>query len=390
MTPQAPPDANALRELFDHDRAASFGAEEEVMLLDPDSLDLCDRASELLNELRERDGFKLELPASQLEIVSPPCSRIDALAEHLRAGRARLLDGLAGGVRVAAAGVHPFAAAEGALNTGDRYEQIEREYRSAVRRQLVCGLHVHVGLAGSDRVLAVYNALRGHLPDLAALGANAPIHLGRDSGMASVRPSITTALPRQGVPPAFASWENYAAALAWAAHSGRLRNVREWWWELRLHPALGTIEMRVPDAQSLPADAAALIATASALVLWLAARHDAADLPPVASSWRIAENRWSAARHGIHGGMADLQTGRTQDTGDRLHRLLDELEPFAASVAGAEQLSHAHLLADSNGADRQRMLARDLGLPGLVSVLSDSFADPMQENELPRAGAGAQ
>lgn len=369
--------ADALRGLFEHSRPPSFGAEEEVMILDAGSLDLLPDAARLLQGLSDRRGLKLELPASQLEIVAPACASVEELVRELQDGRRRLVHGLPSAARVAAAGAHPFAAPEGELNRGDRYEGIEREYGPAVRRQLVCGLHVHVGIHGPDRVLAVYNALRSHLPDLAALGANAPMHAGRDSGMASVRPGIAGLLPRQGVPPAFASWEDLAAAFAWGASAGRLRNAREWWWELRIHPVLGTIEVRVPDAQTVLADAAAIVATVAALVLWLAARHDAGELLPVAETWRIAENRWSAARYGIHGEMVDLQTGERLATRERLHRLLVELEPFAAAAGGSEHLPQADRLADLNGADRQRAIAAERGLVGLTDSLAHSFLDPL-------------
>lgn len=353
------------------------------MVLDPDSLDLLPAAQSLLAGLAGREGVKLELSASQLEIVSPASDSVARLVQHMQDGRRRLADDLSGLARLASAGAHPFAAAEGELNGGARYAAIEREYGPVARRQLICGLHVHVGISGADRTLAVYNALRGHLPDLAALGANAPVHAGRDSGMASVRPGIAAMLPRQGIPPSFDSWEEIAAGLAWGQRARRLHSPREWWWELRIHPLLGTIEVRVPDAQTLPTDAAALVATVAAVVLWLAKRHDAGDLPPVARSWQIAENRWSAARFGIHGEMVDLQSGERIATRERLHRLLAEIEPFAAAVGGSGHLLRADRLADANGADRQRQIASERGPIALTAHLADSFLEPVEPSSQP-------
>ena len=124
------------------------------------------------------------------------------------------------------------------------------------------GLHVHVAIRGADRALAVYNALRSHLPELAALAANAPFYEGRDSGLASVRSRISGLLPRQGVPPALPSWDAYEEALRWCAFD----DPRQWWWELRLHPVFGTVEVRVPDTQTTVADTAAVGAVVHALV----------------------------------------------------------------------------------------------------------------------------
>jgi hypothetical protein len=194
--------------------------------------------------------------------------------------------------------------------------------------------------------------------------------------MASVRPLIASALPRQGVPPAYAGFRELAGELSWGLRAQRLHSVREWWWELRLHPELGTLEIRVPDAQSRVEDAAALVAVAATLALWLAARHRAGDLPAPAPGWRIEENRWSAARHGVHGRMADLDTGRTSWTGERLHELLETLAEHAREIGAEPHLARAHALAESNGADAQRRLAAELGAERLVDHLCDAFLDP--------------
>jgi carboxylate-amine ligase len=371
-------EADRLRGLFEHSREPRLGAEEELMVLDSDTLDLLPCAEALLGSSGLDTGaVKLELPASHLEIATPVAGNLRDLTRELSDGRARLVRALSGRVRLAGAGVHPFAAGEGRLNEGGRYTQMLEDYGAVARRQLVCGLHIHVGLSGAERVLGVYNAMRGWLPLLAALGANAPVYEGRDSGFASVRPLISGMLPRQGVPPSYDSWEQLAADLAWGTRAGRLQCGRGWWWELRLHPVLGTLEVRVPDAQSSVQDAAAIVTSAAALVLWLAERYDGGDLPPPAASWRIAENRFSAARHGVHGTMIDLESGATGSTSDQLHCMLGEIEAAAASIGGLDGIAHARRLADASGADRQRELFAERGARGLVETLSVTFERPL-------------
>ena len=202
--------------------------------------------------------------------------------------------------------MHPFAAVLGELNAGERYDLTRDEYGDIARSQLVCALQVHVAVGGADAALAVYNGLRPWLPLLAALAANAPFHGGRDTGMASVRPKIGEQLPRQGIPPAIASWDALADALRWGAASGAVPEPRRWWWELRPHPAYGTLEVRVPDAQATVEDAAAVAAVVHALVAWLRERALAGE--PLASpdTWRLEENRWRAARWGMDAELADL------------------------------------------------------------------------------------
>ena len=150
--------------------------------------------------------------------------------------------------------MHPFAAPLGVLNRGERYDAILDEHGDVARSQLVCALQVHVAVGGADATLAVYNALRGHLPELAALAANAPFHAGRDTGFASIRPLIGGLLPRQGVPPAIPSWAEFAEMLRWAG------DPKTWWFELRPHVAYGTLELRVCDTQTTLAEAAAIAA----------------------------------------------------------------------------------------------------------------------------------
>jgi carboxylate-amine ligase len=332
------------------------GLEEELMVLDPATLDLVPRAAEVLGALDGDPRFKLELPAAQLEIVTPPAPDVATAAAALAGARRALSAALPARARFAAAGVHPFAAPAGALNEGGRYDAIAAEYGPVARRQLVFGLHVHVAVGGADRALAVHDALRSHLPELAALAANGPYHDGRDSGLASVRPKISETLPRQGVPPALGSWEGLAAALRWGTRAGTLTGPAPvgWWWELRLHPIHGTVELRVPDAQATVADTAAVAAVAHALVVSLADRHDAGEVLPVHPAWRIEENRWSACRHGVAGTLADLDTGEPEPTRDRLERLLDDLAPTAGRLGCVAELDAARDLLRANGAERQR------------------------------------
>jgi glutamate---cysteine ligase / carboxylate-amine ligase len=369
-------DAERLTEVFDSVGPFTVGVEEEVMLLDPDTFDLAERGPALLERLGDAPSpFKLELPASQIELVTPARRSAPEAIADLGAARRELLVAAAGLVRPAVAGAHPFSAAEGALNRGARYERAAAEYGWAARRQLVCALQVHVAVGGADRTLAVYNALREELPALAALAANAPLRAGHDTGLASVRPLISGLLPRQGIPPALASWDEFADHLRWGATAGTVPEPGFWWWELRPHPRFGTLELRVPDAQTTLADAAAVTAVAHALVVELAQRHDAGDLAPAAASWRIAENRWSACRYGVDGTLADLRSGEPVPTHEHLHSLIDRLEPVAKQLGATEALADARRLVRRPGAARQRELAVERGPHGLARWLTDRFAE---------------
>jgi len=390
---QPPPTASELRERFDAVTPFTVGIEEEAMLLDGDTLDLAPRADAVLSRLGGDARFSRELPAAQVEIATAPTAQVaDALAQ-LAAARADLIAACEGIARPAAAGVHPFAAPSGALNEGRRYEHIRAAYEPVAQRQLVAALQVHVAVGGAERTLAVHDALRSFLPELAALAANGALYDGRDSGLASARPLVCRLLPRQGVPPALKSWERVAAELAWGAEAGTVTEPRLWWWELRPHPTWGTLELRVPDAQTTLADAAGVIVVAQALVAWLAERYDAGEPLPAAPGWRIEENRFSALRNGLDGELADLERGERTPTRERLAALLDTLTPVAERLGAGALLPHARALAQRNGAIRQRAVAAEQGVRGLAAWMAERYGDPLASADpgvLGTAGGGVR
>ena len=376
-----------LESLFDATEPLTVGIEEELLLLAPGDLDLAPRAQELIDRLDGDRRFKRELPAAQLEIVTEPASRAaDAVASLLR-GRRDLAAAAAGLVCPAGVGLHPFAPAEGELSDLDRYDWTREEYASIARRQLVSALQVHVAVGGAERTRCVYNALREYLPEIAALAANARFHDGRDTGMASMRPMVAENLPRQGLPPAIESWSALLEELRWGIKSGAMTATGQWWWEMRPHLTFGTIEVRVPDTQTLIAEAAAITAFVQSLVAWLAQRHDGSDLPTdLVPRWRIEQNRWSAARHGVEGRMADLRSGVPEPTRERLDRLLRNVAPTATALGCEQLLACCEQLIDRNGAIRQRELGESGGPGEVARWCAEHFLD---EEGLPPQGLPA-
>ena len=348
---------NDLRAPFDAAPTLTVGLEEDVLLLDPETLEPAPVGRRVLADLEGDGRFKAELPAAQIELVTTPCATVDEAVRQIAAARATLLDATAGIARPAAIAVPPLGDPLGELNTGGRYDVIAAEYGDVARRQLVCALQVHVSLGSADTTLRVYNALRPYLPELAALAANGAFYAGRDTGLASMRPLIGENLPRQGMAPPISSWEAFAEELQWGAASGTVPTPAMWWWELRPHVTHGTLELRVPDAQATLEDVSALVSVVHALVTNLAGQPAEDPIP----TWRIEENRWSACRHGLDGDMADLRSGKRRGTRDRLRALVAEL--------GLPPCP----LVEANGACRQR----EAGTPtGAARWAADAYADP--------------
>ena len=369
-----PADAGAIRARFAAVEPYTVGIEEELMLLDPLTLDVAPLIGRALAATGDDPRYKPELPAGQIEIVTPVCRTVPEAAWHLAHARGDLVGALAGEARLFAAGTHPFARMPLAITEGERYEQIAQEYRWAAPRGLCCGLHVHVAVPDADRALAVVNAVRSYLPAIAALAANGPFLEGGDTGLASVRPKLCEGFPRQGVPPAFATLDDLIAFLEWGRSSGSFPDASHLWHEVRLHPGHGTVEVRVPDMQTRVEDTAAVAAVVHALIVDLAERHRRGEILAVHRQEQIEENRWRSLRHGLRGRLADGATGVEMETREVLRCLLDDLEPTAAQLACEADLTHARTLIAGNGADRQRAVHAVRGMHGLVRWIADETA----------------
>jgi carboxylate-amine ligase len=368
----APSATGDLRALFDRSAVVTLGVEEELHLVDPRTFEPVDAAPRLLAELDHPGRYRAELSPAQVEIVSPVCTSPTGAVNALVEGRRAVIAAAGGDVRLAGLGAHPFGEPWSGISPGARFAEIERRFRWGARQGgLAAGLHVHLGIPGADALLAVYNALRGYMPEVAALAAAAPYFAGRDTGFASIRPKLADALPYQGVAPLFAGWSDYAAFLRWGRTTRSFADHTTLWWECRLHPGFGTIEVRVPDAQAGPDDVETVVAVVCALARWLLNRYDRGEPLPAHPAWAIAENRWRAAADGVDGALVDLDVMRPVETRTHIGELLLRIGAAAGSPAEAAAVDRAHRLLEHPGPARHREIARASGLCGLVEWAAD-------------------
>lgn len=362
---------NAFRARFDGAALSlTVGAEEELMLVDPRNGRLAGGIEEVLRRTDGDSRFRAELRATQVEVVTRTCLSAADVGRELAVARIDLAEAIGPGTATIACGTHPAAVDPGPITGGERYWAVAEDNPWAARSMLTCGLHIHVGVTGADRALAVYNALRSYLPEFAALSGNSPFHAGESTGLASTRMQLNRSLARHGVPPAFPDWDSYAAFAAWGHAGGAIPDPSYHWWDLRLHPGCGTLEIRVCDTQTELEDAVALIALAQALVAWLAERYDAGEELPVHDTYRIAESLWLAGHVGAARDVLDLDTGVRRPVAERLDELLDALGPTARELGTESELGRLGMLATSTGADRQRHLVRTEGVERLVEWLA--------------------
>jgi carboxylate-amine ligase len=336
----------------------TVGVEEELMILDADSLDLASAIDAVLGEEPPRGEIKPELLESVLEIATDPCPDVaTAQAElaELRAFVAARASEL--GLRIGASGTHPFARWEDQrVVSDDRYRGLIRSLGFVARQELVFGMHVHVGMADPEETIHVANNLRPYVPMLIALSANSPLWRGEPTGLASSRVPIFRAFPRVGLPPRFESWSDFQTRVQTLIDGGVIADYTYLWYDVRPHPRLGTIEIRAMDSQTRLEHTVALAALVVALVKLLTERAQAGETaadPP----WELVdENRWLAARYGLEAEMLDRR-GVRRPVRELTEELLAELRPHAAELGCSEQLEGvADLLRQGNGAHRQHMV----------------------------------
>jgi carboxylate-amine ligase len=357
--------------------AYTLGVEEEAMLLDPRTWALAHRIEDLLPRLPQdtQDHVTAETHGSAFEVQTGVCRTVGEAIGELRALRTELQRTLGTlGLRAAVSGTHPFAIwQEIAVSAGERYQFVYGSMRELARREPTFALHVHVGIPDADTAIRVNDRMRVHLPLLLALSANSPFWQGRDSGLASARTPLFQAFPRVGVPRAFGSYEAYAETVDLLIRTQAVPESTFLWWDVRPQPTLGTIEVRVMDAQTRCADTGALVALVQCLVKLEA---EEAYAPEIAISAQevIAENRFIAARDGVDAELVDPELERRVPVPDILADLLPVLRPHAQDLGCADELASIVDLVTDPPARRQLQTAKQVpSLGRLVERLSDRF-----------------
>jgi glutamate---cysteine ligase / carboxylate-amine ligase len=294
-----------------------------------------------------------------LEIATPPSADVRAAGEHLRALRAKV-DAAARrrGLRVGSAGTHPFARWEDQRVTGqERYRDLVASLGFVARRELIFGLHVHVGMDDAEKAIHVANGMRAHVPLLLALSANSPFWNGHATGLASARMPIFRGFPRNGIPPAYDGWAGFERRIGQMVEAGLIEDYTWMWYDVRPHPNLGTVEVRAMDAQTRVEHTIGLAALVQAMARELAEGYAAGERIEHQTEEMLDANRWLAARHGLEGELIDLPGSRPIATKELARRVLERLEPHAQDLGAADELGAVRdLIARGNGAHRQRVV----------------------------------
>jgi glutamate---cysteine ligase / carboxylate-amine ligase len=366
---------------FGKSDAYTLGVEEEYMLLDGETLDLVQHIDTVLAAVAGHEletVINPELMQSVLEIATPVCHTPAEVADQLRRIRGYVA-GIAReqGLRVGSAGTHPFSLFERQRITArDRYRALVDQMQYVARRELIFGLHIHVAVDDPEKAIQVVNGLLPQLGPLLALSASSPFWRGEPTGLRSSRQMIFAAFPRSGPPPRFESYADYAEVVGQLEKTGCIADYSHIWWDIRLHPRLGTIEVRICDAVTRMEHVVALVAYCQALVKLYSERFERGEEIPSYHRILTTENKWLAGRYGLEAPLMDLATGRRNrvPVAQLIRRTLKEVMPHARELGSERELEAIEeILANGNGADRQlRVFNANHDIVEVVSEIADA------------------
>jgi glutamate---cysteine ligase / carboxylate-amine ligase len=378
-------DLDLVRERFESSTDFTIGLEEEFAILDPATLELAHRFEDVYAACQEdevlAEAAAGELIASEVEIRSGRSQTFAEATERQQERRRRLFDLVAGmGLGLGATGTHPWASyLDQRIIDTPHYNRLRHELGWVAQRNNTWSLHVHVGVRGADRAIAVCDWMRELLPLLLAASANSPFLDRRDTGLHTVRTEIfTRTFPRCGVPSPFRDWARYAEFVGTLEQVGSIVESTQLWWSVRPHHQFGTVEVRICDAQTRGDESFALAGLIAACVAQAALDYDEHGYEgagaPLADR-EVEENLWRAIRHGLSGKLIDFRRGVEVEARGMLDSVLEWAEP-ARSQLGIDLRPPRR-----NGAQRARE-ALDAGLS-----VDDIYRDAVAETKRTYAGA---
>lgn len=338
----------------------TLGVEEEFQIVHAETRELRSYVSRLLEDGRSnallRERVRPEMHQSVVETGTGICKDIkQARAEvtELRQSLGELAK--KGGMRIVAAGTHPFSDWKTQdITDGDRYKVIVEDLQDVARANLIFGLHVHVGLKDREVAMAMANQVRYFLPHILALSTSSPFWLGRHSGLKSLRSEIFKRFPRTGIPSSFESYGAFQRYVDLLVKTHCIDNAKKIWWDVRAHPFFDTVEIRICDMTTRVDDTMAIVALIQAVMgkLYLLYRRNWAFREY--SRELIEENKWRAVRYGIDTKLIDFGKQEEVPTAELIAELLEFVSEAADIFKSHDELDRVRaILKEGTSADKQ-------------------------------------
>ncbi len=342
----------------------TVGVEEELMLVDPETLELAQGIEPILADFEDGGAgergpgmVKPELLEAVLEIATDPCRDLAEAETQIRSLRTRVAASAERhGMCLGAAGTHPTARWEDQEVTDrPRYRQLIEELGWIARQEMIFGTHVHIGMSGEDKAIYVVDGMRRHIPLMLALSANSPMWQGVVTGLHSSRTPVFRHFPRVGIPPHYGNWEIYSRRVALMVEAGAIQDYTYLWWDIRPHPNLGTIEVRMFDQQTHVHHTIGLAALSICLAHRYSVNFDEGKPLVEVPTELIDDDKVRAALRGLEGDLVDFPRPRKIPAAELARQTLAELEGDAAELGCQEQLASLKEIIDSGTGARHQL-----------------------------------
>lgn len=344
----------------------TIGVEEEYQIVDPTSRELRSHISVMLDEgklvLGER--VKPEMHQSVVEVGTGICKGVSQARKEVAQLR-QIVSNLArkNGLRIAAAGTHPFSDwSRQDITPHDRYLHLVEDLQDVARGNLIFGMHIHIGIESHRQAIELFNQARYFLPHILALSCSSPFWLGRNTGLKSARINIFKRFPRTGIPDAFESWASFEQYVETLVNTGCIDNGKKIWWDVRPHSFYNTIEFRICDLPTTLDTTIALVALVQAIVAKLNTLRlqnlQFREYPRAL----IEENKWRASRYALDGKLIDFGKSEEIHTKDLILELLEFVDDVVDSLESRHEIQYIYrILEQGTDADRQLQVWNDSG-----------------------------
>jgi carboxylate-amine ligase len=345
----------------------TIGVEEEFQIIDPETLELRSHVVQLLSSAAARgvgDLVKQEMHQSIVETGTKICENVSELRLEMHRTRSELvLAAESTGLRVAAAGTHPFSSwIDQVISPGERYQNIVEEMGQLARSLLIFGMHIHVAMPDKQTTIDMMNMVRYFLPHLLALSTSSPFWMGRNTGLKSFRTTVFRRFPRTGIPEVFESWSEYENFINLLVKLNCIDTGKKIWWDVRPHPTYGTLEFRMFDTATRVEEAVAIAALTQAIVVKLHRLYTRNQ------SWRlyrralIEENKWRAARYGIEGKLIDFGREAEVPMRELMLELMEFIDDVVDDLGSRSAVDYIHtILNEGTSAERQLRVYQQTG-----------------------------
>ena len=372
--------------VFNPSKSPTVGVEVEAQIVDNTTGDLVNIAENIVNGFNNEDRVKHELYLSTVEITSSPALDTNNTYDELSLIFKEVLN-LANNnnAGLIATGTHPFALYENQVitNVNPRYEEFAQKYGWAVRRLLTFGMHVHVGMDSKEKAVAVHDEIRKYLPLVLALSACSPFWRGKDTELYCSRLSVFQGLPNTGLPEPYLEWSEYEQSLETLVAANVIKEgigYRQVWKDVRIHPAYGTVEIRIADSMPSLIDTVAVATFVQALAIKIGNEWEEDKLDKPTPNWLIERNRWAAIKEGLNAKFIIDLEGNTLPIKDLIKHLKNEISPIAESLGSLNRLDELENIFNSdNMVQNMRNLHKEGSLDGLVKELQNILINSLKD-----------